>query len=122
MLSTNHRPPHLGSGKGRKREKDLQLEMKTALLIILLIRENNAKCTKPILSFPELGAMGAGVPPAAARQAPDSPGLDPAADRNWTQECTDQNLDQNRRQNKEQGPVQKPTTDEECESLVIPQL
>jgi len=46
------------------------------------------------LSFPELGAVGAGIPPAAARQAPGGPGLDPPVDVNWTQECTCRNLDQ----------------------------
>jgi len=53
-------------------------------------------------------------------RAPRSPGLDPAADRDWTQECTDRNLDQDRRQDSEEGPLQQPAMDEESETLVIP--
>ena len=59
---------------------------------------------------------------ASCRAAPGSPGLDSAVDRNWTQECTDQNLDQDRRQDSEQGPLQKAAMDNESETLVIPQL
>jgi len=61
--------------------------------------------------------------PASSCQAPQgSPGLALAADRNWTQECTDRNLDQDRRQDKEQGPLQKPDMDEDIKTLMIPQL
>jgi len=76
-------------------------------------KRNNAKYTKPIRSFPELGA---GV------LAPGSPGLALAVGRNWTQECTDQDLDQDGRQDNEQGPLRQPAMDEESETLVIPQL
>ena len=66
--------------------------------------------------------MGAAdVPPAAARQAPGSPGQDSALDRNWVQERMDRNLDQDHSQDNEQGPLQKPAMDEESETLVIPQ-
>jgi len=61
---------------------------------------------------------GAGV----LRAAPGSPGLDSAADRNWTQECTDLNPDQDHRQESEQGPLQKAAMDKESETVVIPQL
>jgi len=54
--------------------------------------------------------------------APGSPGLDSAADRNWTQECTDQNPDQDHRQDREQGPLQKAPMDKESETVVMAQL
>jgi len=46
--------------------------------------------------------------------APGSPGLASAADRNWSQECTDRSLDQDCRQNNKQGPLQKAAMDEWC--------
>jgi len=36
-------------------------------------------------------------PTSSCQAAPASPGLASAADRNWTQECTDWNLDQDHR-------------------------
>jgi len=77
-------------------------------------KRTDAKYTKPTLSFTELGGTG------GCQAAPGSPGLDPAADGNWIQECTDRNLDQDRRQNSEQGPLQKVAMDEESETLMIP--
>jgi len=61
-----------------------------------------------------------GVPPEAVRQAPGSPRLDSAVDRNRTEELTERNLDC--RQENKQGPLQKPALDEESETLVIPQV
>jgi len=61
-------------------------------------------------------------PTSSCWAAPGSPPLASAADRNWTQECTDWNLDQDRRQNNKYSPLQKPVMDEESETLVIPQL
>jgi len=84
-------------------------------------KRNHAKYTKPILSFPQLGA-GCWHPASSCQAAPGSPGLASAVDRIWTQECMDWNLDQERRQNNEQGPLQKLGMDEESESLVILQL
>jgi len=54
--------------------------------------------------------------------APGSPGLDSAADGNWTQGCMDWNLDQDCRQDNEQGPLQKPAMDEDSKTLMMPQL
>ena len=85
-------------------------------------KRNNAKYTKPILRFPYLGAPRAGIVPAAAKQAPESPGLDSAVDRNWTWGCRDRNMDQECTQDNKQGPLQNPAMDEEGETLVIPQL
>jgi len=51
MLSVNPRPPHQGREKGGKGRETYKFDIKTALLIILLVRENTAKCIKPILSF-----------------------------------------------------------------------
>ena len=85
------------------------------------IKRNNAKCTKLILSFPELGA-GRWHLTSRCQPAPGNPRLALAVDRNWTQECTDRNLDQDRRQNNKQGPLQKPAMDKESETLMIPQL
>jgi len=59
---------------------------------------------------------------ASCRAAPGSPGLDSAADRNWTQECRDQNPDQDHRQDSEQGLLQKVAMDKESETVMIPQL
>jgi len=71
------------------------------------------------MSVPDLGAVGAGIPPAGARQAPQGRRLASAVDANWTQECTqDRNLDQVRRQ-KDQGPLQKTAMDGEKETVVI---
>jgi len=78
-------------------------------------KRNKTKYTEPILSFLELGAS-------SCQAAPGSPGLDFAADRDWTQGCTDWNLDQDRRQDKKQDPLQKAAMDEESKTLVIPQL
>ena len=74
-----------------------------------------------MLSFPELGA-GLWCPTNSCQEAAGSPGLASAVDRNWTQECTDQNPDQDHRQDSEQGPLQKAAMDEESETLVVPQL
>jgi len=82
---------------------------------------NKTKYTKLILSFLELGA-GCWRPTSSCQAAPDSPKLDLAADRNWTQECTDQNLDEDCRQDNKKGPLQKAAMDEESEILVFPQL
>ena len=85
-------------------------------------KRNNVKYTKPISSFPELGA-GLWRPASSCRAALGSPGLASASDRNWTQGCMDGNPDQDCRQNNEQGPLQKLAMDEEeSETLVIPQL
>jgi len=84
-------------------------------------KTDNAKYTKPILSFLELGA-GALGPASSCQAAPGNPGLALAVDRNWTLECTDWNLDQDCRQNNQQRPLQKPAMGEESETLVIPQL
>jgi len=73
-------------------------------------------------NVPRVGCRGTGVPPAAAGQAPGSPRLDSAVDGNWTQECTDRNPGQDRSQDTEQGPLEKAATDEESETLMIPQL
>jgi len=61
-------------------------------------------------------------PASSCQAAPDSPELDSATNRSWTQGCTDQDLDQDHRQNNEHGPLQKATMDEESETLMIPQL
>jgi len=72
MLAINPCPPTRGREKGGKGTETYRLNIKTALLITLIIlikliiRE--IKYIKVILSFPELGAAGIGVPPAAARQ------------------------------------------------------
>jgi len=70
--------------------------------------------------FLELCAAGTGIPPAASRQAPGSPGLDSAVDGNWTQECADQDLDRDCRQDKKQSPLQKLSVEEDSEILMIP--
>ena len=48
------------------------------------IKRNNAKYTKPTVSFPELGAAGAGIPPSAARQHQEA--------RDWPQQYTGSGL------------------------------
>jgi len=87
----------------------------------IINKRNNVKYTKPILSFPELGA-GHWRPTSSCQAALGSPRLDLTMGRNWTQECTDQNLDRDRRQDREQGLLQKAAMDEESKTLVIPQL
>jgi len=77
---------------------------------------------KPISSFPDLHAIGAGIPLVAVGQTPGSPGLDSEVDGNWNQEGTVWNLDQDHKQDNKQGHLQKPTVDEESKTLVIPQL
>ena len=68
--------------------------------------------------------MGAGCrsPASSCWAVPGSPELDSAANRSWTQGCTDWDLDQDLRQNNKQGPLQKATMDEESETFMIPQL
>jgi len=106
--------------KRRGRKKDLQIECEKSFTSSTNNkRNNNAKYTKPIWSFPDLCAVGAGVTPAAARQTSGSLGLDSALDGNWIQECTDWNLDQDHRQDKEQGALQKSAMDEESETLMV---
>jgi len=68
-----------------------------------------------------LGAVGAGTLPATASQAPESPGLALAVDRNWTLECTDWNLDHNHRQDNKL-PLQKPVMDKRERDPRDPQL
>jgi len=60
--------------------------------------------------------------PGCCHAAPGSPRLASAVDRNWTQECRDQNLDQDCRQDEEKGPLQKLAMDKDSKTLVIPQL
>ena len=84
-------------------------------------KRNNVKYTKPILSFPELGA-GCWRPASSCQAAPGSPGLRSAVGRNWTEGHRDQNLDEDHRQDNEQGPLQKAAMDKESKTLVIPQL
>jgi len=69
-----------------------------------------------------LSAAGAGVLPAAARQAPGSPGLASAVDRNWTQECMGRDPDQDLRQDNKPSPLQKLAMDKDSETLMILQL
>jgi len=123
-LLTPALPPE--EGKRRKRERDLQIEYKnftnnTYNINNINNKRNNAKYTKLIPSFPELGA-GHWCPTSSCQAVPGGPGLDSAADGNWTQGCTDRHMDQDRRQNNEHGPLQKAAMDEESETLVIPQL
>jgi len=112
-------PPE--EGKRRVRERDLQTEYKTSFTNNTHNMRNKTKYTKPMLSFPELGARH-WRPTSSCRPAPGSPGLASAAGRNWTQECTDLSLDQDHRQDNEQGSLQQLVVDEESETLVIPQL
>jgi len=115
-------PPE--EGKRRKRERNLQIECKNSFTNNtnnINNKRNNAKYTKPTLSFPELGA-GCWHPTSSCRAAPGTPRLASATDRNWTQEHMDLNLDQDRRQNNEQGPLHKPVMDKESETLVILQV
>lgn len=67
----------------------------------------------------ELWARVDGIVSGAAEQTQENPGLDLPIDRNWIQECTDQNRSQ---KNNRQSLLQMPTTKEESETLVIPQL
>jgi len=74
MLSLNPCLPHHGKQKRRKRKRDLQNEYKSSFtkniynIDYINNKRNNAKYTKPILSFPEVDATGTGVLSAAARQ------------------------------------------------------
>jgi len=66
--------------------------------------------------------LGLWCPARSCQAAPGSPGPESAVNRNWTQECTDQNLNEDLRQNNKQGSLQKPGMDNESETLVILQL
>jgi len=120
MLSNPH-PPTRGREKGGTRRQTYKWDIKTALLITLIIlrireiRQNiqNLNWVSGIWVLQALASHWA---------APGSPGLGPVIDGNWTQECTDCNLDQDRRQDKEQGPLRKPALNKESETLMIPQL
>jgi len=124
MLSVNPHPPTRGREKEEKGERHF-IEYKISFINNtndtnnINNKRNKTKCTKPILSFRELGA-GRWHPASSCWAAPGSPGLALAAiGRNWTQECTDQNLEQDRRKDNEQGPLQKTAMDKESENLAI---
>jgi len=71
-LSTPTLPTRGGKGRETYKcniKKALLITLK--ILITLIIRE--IKYTKLILSFPEFGALEAGIPPAAARQHQEIP-------------------------------------------------
>jgi len=109
----------------RKRERDLQCEYYNSFTTITTNNNNTrikAKYTKLILSFPELHATRASIPPVAARQASRSPGLDSEVEGKQIQEYTDWNLDEDHRQENEPGRLHKLAMDEESETLMIPQL
>jgi len=79
-------------------------------------KRNTVKYTKPILSFPELGAGAL----AFCQQPPGSTSKSQTGLRSrWTQECKDRDLNQDHRQDKKQGPLQQLAMDEESET---PQL
>jgi len=119
MLSVNPHPPTRGRKKEEKGET-YKLNIKSFTNKNLFMR-NKAKCTQPILSFPEVGARH-WHSASSCRAAPGSPRLASAAGRNWTQGCTDWNQDQGHRQENEQSPLQKLAFDEESDTLMIPQL
>jgi len=108
--------PALPPREGRRRKRERGLPIGNENSFTNNTKRNNAKYTKPTLSFLELGAAS------SCRAAPGSPGLDSTAGRNWTQECTDWNWDQDCRQGSEPGPFQKLAMDEESKTLMIPQL
>jgi len=97
MLFIKPCPPHQGKGKRSKRETDLQIGNQNCFTNNPNNNRNDAKYTKPMLSFQKLRAVGAGVVPVVAAQTPESPGLHFILDGNCIQECTDWNLDQDRR-------------------------
>jgi len=74
LLTQN--PHHHRKGKRRKRERDLLIEYKNSFTNNTdntnntNNKRNKTKYTKPMLSFPELGAVGAGISPAAVKQHP----------------------------------------------------
>ena len=121
--------PDLPPAEGKKGENgDLQIEYYTSFInnVNNINKINNKinkkKHHKTYTDFPKAARHGRWHPASSCQTAPRSPGLDSAADRNWTQECTDCNLDQDCRQNKQQGPLQKLDVNEESETLMIPQL
>jgi len=102
MLSINTHPPTRGRKKGGKGRKPYKLNSKSFTNNSnnnnnFNNKRNNAKYTKPILSYPGLGA-GRWHPTSSCWAAPGIPRLASAVGRNWTQECTDQDLDQDGRQ------------------------
>jgi len=116
MLSVNPHLPTRGREKGRKGRETYKLNIKTTLLIILIIlreiKQNiqNRYCVSwswVLGSHQRLPGQG-------------SLGLDSAVDGNWSQECMDRNLDQGCKQNGELGPLQKAAMDEESEIVAIP--
>jgi len=71
MLCVNPLPSHQRKGKRRKRERGLQIEYKTALLIIILIIliiKEIKNIYKTDTEFLRVGCQGIGVQSAAARQ------------------------------------------------------
>jgi len=56
MLSINPHPPTRGREKGGKGRETYKLNIKSFTHNTKNIKENKTKYTKPILSFPELGA------------------------------------------------------------------
>jgi len=71
-------PSHQRKGKGGKWRETYKLNIKSFInntnnIKNMNNKRNKTKYTKLILSFPELGAGGTGVPPAAARQRQEVP-------------------------------------------------
>jgi len=84
-------------------------------------KSNNAKYTKLIVSFLELGARAV----VSHEQLPGSTRKSQtgfSSRQELDSRKTDRNMDLDRRQENEQGPLWKLAMDEESESLVIPQL
>jgi len=95
MLSINPCPTLQRKGKGGKGTETYKLNIKS-FTNNTNNKRNNVKYTKPIWSFPEMGA-GQWRPASSCRGAPGSPELASAVGRNWAQGCTDRNLEEDRR-------------------------